>query len=89
MKNLFKNQLLQSVLILLGILFIFQYVIAPGLTAASSITNIITVLFSVFIVFGLFAYLKSLKTGEIVDEDELKEAHQSLKVKPKRKPKTK
>lgn len=89
MKNLFKNQLLQSVLILLGILFIFQYVIAPGLTAASSITNIITVLFSVFIVFGLFGYLKSLKTGEIVDEDELKEAHQSLKVKSKRKTKTK
>jgi uncharacterized membrane protein len=89
MKNLFKNQLLQSVLILLGILFIFQYAIAPGLTAASSITNIITVLFSVFIVFGLFGYLKSLKTGEIVDEDELKEAHQSLKVKSKRKTKTK
>ena len=81
MKNLFKNQLLQLVLVVLGIIFIFQYVIAPGLTAASSITNIITILFSVFIVFGLFGYLKSLKTGGIADEDELKEAQRLLKEK--------
>ena len=81
MKDLLKNKLLQAVLVLLGVLFIFNYVIAPGLTVASSITNIITVLFSVVMVFGLFVYLKSLTTGSIVDENELKEAQRLLKEK--------
>ena len=68
MKNLFKNKLLQSVLVLLGALFIFEYVIAPGLTAASSITNIISVLLSVVILFGLFKYLDSI-SGKKTDKD--------------------
>jgi hypothetical protein len=61
MRNLFKNKVLEAVLVILGVLFIFQYIIAPGLTAASSITNIITILFSVFIVFGVFKYVTSIK----------------------------
>lgn len=81
MRELLKSTLLQAVLVLLGVLFIFNYVIAPGLTAASSITNIISVLLSVFIIFGLFKYLNSIKGSGLIDTDELKEAERLLKEK--------
>jgi hypothetical protein len=97
MRNLFKNKVLEAVLVILGVLFIFQYIIAPGLTAASSITNIITILFSVFIVFGVFKYVTSIKGNPYppsIDENVTTPGETELdylpkaKLKATRKPKT-
>ena len=91
MRNLFKNKVLEAILVILGTLFIFQYIIAPGLTAASSITNIIAMLASLFTVFALFKYFESingsgLKEAErLLKEKELGETELDYVPKPKRK----
>ncbi len=81
MRNLFKNKVLEAILVVLVTLFIFQYIIAPGLTAASSITNIIAMLASLFGVFALFKYFDSIKGSGLIDKNELKEAERLLKEK--------
>ncbi len=73
MRNLFKNKVLEALLVILGVLFIFQYIIAPGLSAASSITNIIAMLASLFMVFALFKYFDSIKGSGLASKDEFKE----------------
>ena len=84
MRNLFKNKVLEAILVVLGTLFIFQYIIAPGLTAASSITNIIAMLASLFTVFALFKYFESIK-GSGIKEKEFGETELDYVPKPKRK----
>ena len=91
MRNLFKNKVLEALLVILGVLFIFQYIIAPGLSVASSITNIIAMLASLFMIFALFKYFDSIK-GSGIKEKELGETELDYVPKPKtkatRKPKT-
>ena len=84
MRNLFKNKVLEALLVILGTLFIFQYIIAPGLTAASSITNIIAMLVSLFTIFALFKYFDSIKGSES-KEKQFGETELDYVPKPKRK----
>lgn len=83
MKNLFKNKVLEAILVVLGTLFIFQYIIAPGLTAASSITNIIAMLASLFTVFALFKYFDSIKSKDEFKEKPFGETELDYIPKPK------
>jgi len=82
MRNLFKNKVLEALLVILGTMFIFQYIIAPGLSVASSITNIIAMLASLFMVFALFKYFESIK-GSGLKEKEFGETELDYIPKPK------
>jgi hypothetical protein len=81
LKKVFNPKVLGPLFVLLGVLFVFEYIIYPGLTAASTITNIISVV--VAIISGAFTYfyLDNLFDGGLIDKDELKEAERMLKEK--------
>ena len=86
----YKTQIINVITIFL----ILEFAIYPGLTTANTVSNILAGIgLLLLIVWGglaLYQYVTSDKGG-IVDKEELKEAEQMVKDKPKskRKPKTK
>ena len=85
----YKTQIINVVTIFL----ILEFAIYPGLTTANTLSNILAgVGLLLLVIWGglaLYQYVTSDKGG-IVDKEELKEAEQMFKEKPKtkRKPKT-
>ena len=86
----YKTQIINVITIFL----ILEFAIYPGLTTANTVSNILAGIgLLLLIVWGglaLYQYVTSDKSG-IVDKEELKEAEQMVKDKPKskRKPKIK
>ena len=87
----YKTQIINVITIFL----ILEFAIYPGLTTANTVSNILAGIgLLLLIVWGglaLYQYVTSDKGG-IVDKEELKEAEQMVKDKPKKKtakPKTK
>ena len=86
----YKTQIINVITVFL----ILEFGIFPGLTSANTILNIFSGVCAVLLIvwggLALYSYVTSDKGG-IVDKEELKEAEQMVKDKPKskRKPKTK
>lgn len=81
LKKVFNPKVLGPIFVLLGVLFVFEYIIYPGLTVASTITNIISVIVAIVSAAFVFFYLDNLVSNGLIDKDELIEAEQLLKEK--------
>jgi hypothetical protein len=81
LKKVFNPKVLGPLFVLLGVLFVFEYIIYPGLTVASTITNIISVVVAIISAAFVFFYLDNLLDKGLIDKNELKEAEKLLKEK--------
>jgi hypothetical protein len=60
-KKAFKNKVVESVTVGLGVFLIFTLIVFPGLTAADSILNIVATLIGIFTLVFLFNYIDGTK----------------------------
>lgn len=61
LKKVFKNKIVEPVMIGLGVFFTFTFIVFPGLTAADTIINIISALVGIFTLVFLFYYINGDK----------------------------
>jgi uncharacterized membrane protein len=95
--KIFNKKVVVPFFTIMGVVAIFQWIIFPGLTAANTIMNVLAVIITFFT--GVFVYYSLgidtivsnyINSDGLVDTNELKQAEEILKEKPKakRKPKT-